>query len=100
MIVQYLTPDNVARQIANVHTIFNITSTLMLLPFNKIIIKLATKLAPDNNTEDDDVKVVKYITVANKLIKDDKNISKKILSIRLKIANLKDSKYGNSKISV
>ena len=35
------------------------------------------------------VKIVKYITVANKLIKDDKNISKKILSIRLKIADLK-----------
>ena len=33
------------------------------------------------------VKIIKYITVANKLIKDDKNISKKILSIRLKIAN-------------
>ena len=45
-------------------------------------------------------KVVKYITVANKLIKNDKNISKKILSIRLKIANLKDNEYGNSKISV
>lgn len=45
-------------------------------------------------------KVVKYITVANKLIKDDKNISKKLLSIRLKIANLKDNEYGNSKISV
>ena len=59
--VVYMDPDNVARQIANVHTIFNITSTLMLLPFNKIIIKLATKLAPDNNTEDDDTKVVKYI---------------------------------------
>lgn len=42
--------------------------------------------------------LVKYITVANKLIKDDKNISKKILSIRLKIANLKDNEYGNSKI--
>ena len=37
------------------------------------------------------VKIAKYITVANKLIKDDKNISKKILSIRLKIANLKKS---------
>ena len=59
--VVYMDPDNVARQIANVHTIFNITSTLMLLPFNRIIIKLATKLVPDNNTEDDDVKVVKYI---------------------------------------
>ena len=45
-------------------------------------------------------KVVKYITVAKKLVKDDKNISKKILAIRLKIANLKDNEYGNSKISV
>ncbi len=36
-------------------------------------------------------KIVKYITVANKLIKDDNNISKKILSIRLKIANLQKS---------
>ena len=32
-------------------------------------------------------KVVKYITVAKKLIKDDKDVNKKILSIRLKIAN-------------
>ena len=34
------------------------------------------------------VKIVKYITVAKRLIKDDKNINKKLLSIRLKIANL------------
>lgn len=34
------------------------------------------------------VKVIKYITVAKRLIKDDKNINKKLLSIRLKIANL------------
>ena len=32
-------------------------------------------------------KVIKYITVAKKLIKDDKNINKKLLSIRLKTAN-------------
>lgn len=35
------------------------------------------------------VKVIKYITVAKRLIKDNKNINKKLLSIRLKIANLK-----------
>ena len=35
------------------------------------------------------VKVVKLITMAKKLVKDDKNINKKLLSIRLKIANLK-----------
>lgn len=34
-------------------------------------------------------KVFKYITVAKKLVKDDKNINKKLLSIRLKIANKK-----------
>lgn len=32
--------------------------------------------------------LIKYITVAKRLIKNDKNISKKLLSIRLKIANL------------
>ena len=32
---------------------------------------------------------IKYITVAKKLIKGDKDVSKKILSIRLKIANKK-----------
>ena len=33
-------------------------------------------------------KFIKYITVAKKLIKGDNDVSKKILSIRLKIANL------------
>ena len=33
------------------------------------------------------VKIIKYITIANRLINDDKNINKKLLSIRLKIAN-------------
>lgn len=34
-------------------------------------------------------KIIKYVTVAKRLIKDDKNINKKLLSIRLKIANKK-----------
>ena len=34
--------------------------------------------------------LVKYIIIAKKLIKDDKNINKKLLSIRLKIANKED----------
>ena len=33
-------------------------------------------------------KIIKYITVAKRLVKNDKNIHKKLLSIRLKIANL------------
>ena len=61
MAVTYMDPNNVARQLANVHTIFNIVSTLILLPFNKLIIKLANKLVPDRQSEDDDVKIVKFI---------------------------------------
>ena len=34
-------------------------------------------------------KIIKYITMAKRLIKNDKNINKKLLLIRLKIANLK-----------
>lgn len=45
-------------------------------------------------------KFIKCIVVANKLVKNDKNISKKILSIMLKIANLEDNEYDKSKISV
>ena len=38
--------------------------------------------------------IVKYITIAKKLVKNDKNINKKLLSIRLKIANKKNEVYG------
>ena len=31
-LIESITPNNVAAQIANVHTIFNITTTLLLLP--------------------------------------------------------------------
>lgn len=34
-------------------------------------------------------KIIKYITVAKRLVKNDKNIHKKLLSIRLKLASLK-----------
>ena len=53
----------------------------MILPLWTAISLIGIKLAIPV------VKVVKYITVAKKLIKDDKDVNKKILSIRLKIAN-------------
>ncbi len=44
-LVLLLSPaDNVTRQIANAHTIFNIASTLVLLPFVNVLAKLVTKL--------------------------------------------------------
>lgn len=55
-------PTDAARQIANAHTLFNILNVIVLLPFNKLIVKLALKLVPETKGEqDDDDKVVKYI---------------------------------------
>ncbi len=61
-IVTAIDPTDAARQIANAHTLFNIINVIILLPFNKLIVKLALKLVPETKGEqDDDSKVVKYI---------------------------------------
>lgn len=50
--VEGLTPDNPVAQIANVHTIFNIVTTLLLLPFGGLMAKFATKILPASAEEE------------------------------------------------
>ncbi len=45
-LVVRITPDNPLRQIANIHTIYNVLSMLILAPFSKIFVKLAHVLIP------------------------------------------------------
>ena len=42
-----LSPDNSAAQIANMHTVFNIFTTLLLLPFGNYLATFAEKILPD-----------------------------------------------------
>lgn len=42
-----LTPANPAAQIANMHTLFNIVTTILLLPAGNLLAKLAEKILPD-----------------------------------------------------
>ena len=42
-----LTPDSPAAQIANMHTLFNIVTTILLLPFGNSLVKLAMHILPD-----------------------------------------------------
>lgn len=49
--MQGFTPTNPAAQIANVHTVFNITTTLILLPFGTYLAKLAVIILPDKKVE-------------------------------------------------
>ena len=59
--VTHMNPGDVARQIANTHTLFNIISVIILLPFTKLIINLAVKLVPEKVGEEDESKAVKYL---------------------------------------
>ncbi len=45
-------PADVSRQIANFHTLFNLTVTIMLFPFAKLMVKLITRIIPDNHEPD------------------------------------------------
>ncbi len=45
------TPGNPAAQIANMHTLFNVVTTLLLLPFGGLLVKLARKILPDKEDE-------------------------------------------------
>ena len=46
-VLQGMTPENVPGQIANLHTLFNIVTTIVLLPFGTYLTKLARFILPD-----------------------------------------------------
>ena len=50
-LVESFTPGNVPAQIANMHTLFNIVTTLLLLPAGQYLAKFAEKMMPDSVEE-------------------------------------------------
>lgn len=50
-LVAGLTPGDATAQIANMHSFFNIATTLMLLPFGTMLAALAIKILPERETE-------------------------------------------------
>ena len=59
--VRALSPNDVARQLANMHLVFNLASTIILLPFGKLIVKLVKFIVPDKKGGDDSVQYLKYL---------------------------------------
>ena len=51
-LVESITPGNAPAQIANMHTLFNIVTTLLLLPFGQYLAVLAEKILPDSKEEE------------------------------------------------
>lgn len=48
--IEHITPGNPAAQIANMHTFFNVATTLMLLPAGNLLVKMAERMLPDADT--------------------------------------------------
>ena len=60
-LIESITPGDPVAQIANAHTVFNIVTTLILLPFGTYMARAAEKILPDSKKEDDEELRLKYI---------------------------------------
>lgn len=60
-LVESWTPDNAAAQIANMHTLFNVVTTLLLLPFGSQLSKLVVRLLPEKMSDQKTGPYLKYI---------------------------------------
>lgn len=59
--MQGLAPDNPVAQIANVHTTFNVVTTLLLLPFGNLMAKAAVRILPDKEGEQEQTHRLEYL---------------------------------------
>lgn len=59
--MQIISGSSVERQIANFHTLFNVLTTLLLLPFTKVLVKLATKIVPDSKADEEKKKRLTFL---------------------------------------
>ena len=59
--IEAMTPGDPVAQIANAHTVFNIVTTLLLLPFGTHMANIAVRILPDSKKADDEALRLKYI---------------------------------------
>ena len=55
------TPGNAPRQIANMHTLFNLATSFLLIPFGNQLASLAVKILPEKEEEKQKQKHLKYL---------------------------------------
>ena len=60
--VARFTPNNPTAQIANMHTTFNIVTTVLLVPFGTYLAKLATKILPEIKEEKGEVSLLRSLS--------------------------------------
>ncbi len=95
-LMQSLTPTNIPAQIANVHTVFNVVTTILLLPFGNKLVNLAYMILPEKDGFEDKLST-KYLDASILLM------IIILVQVRLLILNylmkLKYVKYSSKKCS-
>lgn len=112
-IVKEISSDDVSRQIANAHTVFNLVNTAIMLPLTGILIKIVNKIIPGEDEEEehgvkyiDDRLLETPVIAAGQVAKETirmANKAKKSLELAMEAFNTNDIKlvekvYENEKI--
>lgn len=61
LLIENMFPGDASMQIAAAHTIFNIVTSILLIPFGTTMAKIATKILPEKESEHDDELMLQYI---------------------------------------
>ena len=59
--IKAISPNDVARQFANMHLAFNLVTTLIMLPIGGLFVKLVQKLVPDKGGDEEGIMYLKYL---------------------------------------
>ncbi len=60
-LIEGFTPGDLSAQIANMHTTFNVATTLLLLPVGGLLAKLATIILPEHTSEEENTQKLVYL---------------------------------------
>lgn len=100
-IVEGFTPTDVSKQIANMHTIFNITTTLLLIPVGGYLAKFAEIVLKDKTDEEDDHISLKYIQNIKNINEEQFGVSAMSLdSSRKEIARMMEMAKNNVSLAL
>lgn len=83
--VESWTPMRVSAQIANMHTLFNVVTTLLLLPVGQYLVKFAQHILPVQQKDIDLAKKLVYINPVH----EDKNIGTSMIYLKQTINEIK-----------
>ena len=76
--IRKLSPNDVARQFANMHLAFNLITTMIMLPIGGLFVKLVQKLVPDKGGDEEGIMYLKYLNP--RMITSDRQLGMQVLT--------------------